>query len=120
MNPKVIRTEACPIEELMDVLGGRWKVFILWELIQECLRSGELKRRIPPISQKMLVEQLRELEADGLVERKVFATVPPRVEYKATDLGNSLRDILKAMCHWSTENIPKIHLARGKAESSRR
>jgi DNA-binding HxlR family transcriptional regulator len=112
MNSAFSRTEACPIEELMDVIGGRWKVFILWELIEQPLRSSELRRKIPPISQKMLVEQLRELEKDGLVERRIFATVPPRVEYHVTPLGASLRDILEAMCHWSSEHVAKIRGAR--------
>jgi DNA-binding HxlR family transcriptional regulator len=85
------RTEACPIEELMDILAGRWKVFILWELIQGPRRSGELRKSIPPITQKVFVEQLRDLEDNGLVKRTVFPTVPPRVEYEATPLGHSLR-----------------------------
>jgi DNA-binding HxlR family transcriptional regulator len=102
------RTEACPIEELMDILSGRWKVFILWELIQGPRRSGELRKSIPPITQKVFVEQLRDLEDNGLVKRTVFPTVPPRVEYEATPLGHSLRDILKGMCHWSSENIEKV------------
>jgi DNA-binding HxlR family transcriptional regulator len=102
------RTEACPIEELMDILAGRWKVFILWELIQGPRRSGELRKNIPPITQKVFVEQLRDLEDNGLVKRTVFPTVPPRVEYEATPLGHSLRDILKGMCHWSSENMEKV------------
>ena len=102
------RTEACPIEEFMDVLGGRWKVFILWELIQEPRRSSELRKRIPPITQKVFVEQLRDLENCGLVKRTIYPTVPPRVEYEATPLGHSLRDILRDICHWSSANMEKI------------
>lgn len=102
------RTEACPIEELMDILGGRWKVFILWELIQGPRRSTELRRSIPPVSQKVFVQQIRDLENDGLVRRTVFATVPPRVQYEATPLGRSLRGLLEAMCNWSSENVDKI------------
>ena len=106
------RTEACPIEELMDILGGRWKVFILWELIQQPRRSSELRKSIPPITQKVFVEQLRDLEDCGLVKRTVYPSVPPRVEYEATPLGQSLREILKNMCHWSSENMEKVRESR--------
>ncbi|HEX6563794.1 MAG TPA: helix-turn-helix domain-containing protein [Chthoniobacterales bacterium] len=106
------RTEACPIEELMDILGGRWKVFILWELIQKPRRSSELRKSIPPITQKVFVEQLRDLEECGLVKRTVYPSVPPRVEYEATALGQSLREILKNMCHWSSENMEKVRECR--------
>src|SRR5215469_18388028 len=106
------RTEACPIEELMDMLGGRWKVFILWELILKPRRSTELRKSIPPITQKVFVEQLRDLEGCGLVKRTIYPTVPPRVEYEATALGQSLREILKAMCHWSSANMEKVRNCR--------
>jgi DNA-binding HxlR family transcriptional regulator len=111
------RTEACPIEELMDILAGRWKVFILWELTQGPRRSGELRKSIPPITQKVFVEQLRDLEDNGLVRRTVFPTVPPRVEYEATPLGHSLRNILKGMCHWSSENMEKVREFRRTRQS---
>jgi len=110
------RTDACPIEELMDILGGRWKVFILWELIQKPRRSTELRKSIPPISQKVFVEQLRDLEDCGLVKRTVFPTVPPRVQYEATALGQSLREILKSMCHWSSENMEKVRESRRRRQ----
>ena len=106
------RTEACPIEELMDMLGGRWKVFILWELIKAPRRSGELRKSIPPITQKVFVEQIRDLEDSGLVKRTIHPSVPPRVEYEATELGQSLREILKNMCHWSSENMGKVRQSR--------
>src|SRR5260221_11220877 len=101
-------TEACPIEELMDMLAGRWKVFILWELIQGPRRSGELRKSIPPITQKVFVEQLRDLEDNGLVKRTVFPTRPRRGEYEATPSGHSLRDILKGMWNWPSENIERV------------
>ena len=106
------RTEGCPIEEFMDMLGGRWKVFILWELIKGPRRSGELRKSIPPVTQKVFVEQLRDLEDSGLVKRTVFPTVPPRVEYEVTELGQSLREILKEMCHWSSANMEKVRDSR--------
>jgi DNA-binding HxlR family transcriptional regulator len=92
----------------MDMLGGRWKVFILWELIQSPRRSSELRRSIPPITQKVFTEQIRDLEDSGLVKRTIYPSVPPRVEYEATELGQSLREILKSMCHWSSENMQKV------------
>jgi DNA-binding HxlR family transcriptional regulator len=92
----------------MDMIGGRWKVFILWELIQNPRRSSELRKSIPPISQKVFTEQIRDLEDSGLVKRTIYPTVPPRVEYEATALGQSLREILKSMCHWSSENMVKV------------
>jgi DNA-binding HxlR family transcriptional regulator len=110
------RTEACPIEELMDMLGGRWKVFILWELILKPRRSSELRKSIPPITQKVFVEQLRDLESCGLVKRTIYPTVPPRVEYEATPLGQSLREILKSMCHWSTEHMEKVRECRRRTQ----
>jgi len=93
----------------MDMLRGRWKVFILWELIQKPRRSSELRRSIPPVTQKVFVEQIRDLEESGLVKRTIYPTVPPRVEYEVTPLGHSLREILKSMCHWSSENMEKVH-----------
>jgi DNA-binding HxlR family transcriptional regulator len=110
------RTEACPIEELMDMLGGRWKVFILWELIQSPRRSAELRRSIPPITQKVFIEQLRDLENSGLVKRTIYPAVPPRVEYEATVLGHSLREILKSMCHWSSDNMEKVRECRRRRQ----
>jgi DNA-binding HxlR family transcriptional regulator len=106
------RVAGCPIEELMDMLGGRWKVFILWELIKGPRRSGELRKSIPPITQKVFVEQIRDLEDCGLVKRTIYPSVPPRVEYEATELGQSLREILKNMCHWSSENMEKVRECR--------
>jgi DNA-binding HxlR family transcriptional regulator len=120
MAPQKSRTESCPIEELMDVIGGRWKVFILWRLIEEPLRSTRLRESIPPISQKVLIEQLRELERDGLVLRRIYPSVPPRVEYQATPLGKSLHSILKAMCHWTSDHGEEIRAARRENATEKR
>ena len=84
------RPLACGIGPAFEVVGGKWKAVILWELNTEVRRFGELRRLVPGISEKMLIQQLRELEADGLVKRQVFHEVPPRVEYSATKLGTSL------------------------------
>ena len=89
-----------PIEITLNLIGGKWKVLILWLLKDRILRFSELKRKIPKITQKMITNQLRELESDGLVHRKVYAQVPPKVEYSLTDLGKSFLPILKEMHKW--------------------
>lgn len=90
---------------VLEMIGGKWKALILWELYGASVRFGELKRRLPAISEKMLIQQLRELEADGLIHREVFHQVPPRVEYSATELGASLNDALTPLCKWGQQHI---------------
>jgi DNA-binding HxlR family transcriptional regulator len=92
-----------PIEKTLRVIGGKWKILILWHLTEKIYRFAELKRLIPGITQKMLIRQLRELEADGLVNRKVYPQVPPKVEYSLTALGKSIKPVLKAMHQWGKE-----------------
>jgi DNA-binding HxlR family transcriptional regulator len=92
--------EHCPVQTTLQVVGGKWKPVILWRMEQGTLRFGELKRSIPGITQKMLTQQLRELEVDGVVWRKVYPEVPPRVEYGITPYGSSLRFLLNAMAEW--------------------
>ncbi len=92
---------ACPTEAALAVIGGRWKVPILWNLFGKTCRFGELSRLLPGVTQKMLTQQLRELESDGLVHRKVFAEVPPRVEYTLTADGQEvvvLLEQIKEVC----------------------
>jgi DNA-binding HxlR family transcriptional regulator len=89
-----------PVEIALDFIGGKWKLLILWLLKDEVYRFSELKRLVPQITQKMLTNQLRELESDGLVHRKVYAQVPPKVEYSLTDLGKSFLPILRSMHKW--------------------
>jgi DNA-binding HxlR family transcriptional regulator len=82
-------------------VGGRWKVPIVYHLLAAgTLRFGELRNRLPGVTQKMLTQQLRELEADGIVSRKVYAQVPPKVEYSLTAAGASLKPVIDAMCRW--------------------
>ncbi len=90
----------CPVEVTLTVIGGKWKSLILWHLREETRRFCELRRQLPMITQKVLVRQLRELEAHGVVCRKVYAQVPPKVEYSLTELGASLAPVLEAMCRW--------------------
>jgi DNA-binding HxlR family transcriptional regulator len=90
----------CPVTRTLEIMGGKWKPIILHYLAEGPRRSGELARLIPRASAKMLTQQLRELERDRLIRRKVYREVPPRVEYSLSPLGESLRPIMLAMCAW--------------------
>jgi len=103
-NIKKRENTPLPVEITLDLIGGKWKVLILWHLLENILRFSQLKRKIPKITQKMLTQQLRELESDGLIERKVYAQVPPKVEYSLTKSGKSFLPILKAMHKWGESN----------------
>jgi DNA-binding HxlR family transcriptional regulator len=94
------RAYACGIGPAFEVVGGKWKAVILWELGAGPLRFGELRRRVTGASEKMLIQQLRELEQDGLITRQVFPEVPPRVEYALSDWGVRLNVALSALADW--------------------
>jgi DNA-binding HxlR family transcriptional regulator len=94
---------ACPVETTLMLIGDKWKVLILRDLLPGTKRFGELKKSIGSVSQKVLTAQLRDMEAKGLVHRQVYAEVPPRVEYSLTDLGQSLRPILEALSAWGEQ-----------------
>jgi DNA-binding HxlR family transcriptional regulator len=102
------KTYNCPIEAAVDVFGGKWKALILWWLQERTWRFAELRRQIPGITEKMLTQQLRELEADGIVERRVYATVPPKVEYSLTEYGRSLKRAMRAICEWGRNHMERI------------
>lgn len=91
---------ACPVETTLTLIGDKWKVLILRDLLPGTKRFGELKKSIGNVSQKVLTAQLRDMEESGLVERRVYAEVPPRVEYSLTELGQSLKPILDSMWNW--------------------
>ncbi|PFE54440.1 MarR family transcriptional regulator [Bacillus cereus] len=93
------------IEVVLDVIGGKWKSHIVYHLTSGPTRTGELKRLVTGITQKMLTEQLKELEKDGLVSRKVYNQVPPKVEYSLTEQGQSLKQGLKVLCDWGSDYI---------------
>jgi DNA-binding HxlR family transcriptional regulator len=97
----------CEVETTIKIIGGRWKVLIIRELIYGTKRFGELQRALNGITQKMLTQQLRELEEDGIVHREIYAQVPPKVEYSLTPLGESLKPILYAMHDWAAQNLPQ-------------
>jgi DNA-binding HxlR family transcriptional regulator len=94
------KTYACPMEMTIDLIGGKWKALLLWNLSLGTRRFNELKRQFPGATQKMLTQQLRDLENNGLVTRKVYAEVPPKVEYTLTDFGMTLMPVLTAMNQW--------------------
>src|SRR5262245_35950057 len=94
------RTLKCPAEFTLNVISGRWKVPILFHLFLGVKRFSELQRTLKGITQKMLTQQLRELERDSIVHREVYAQVPPKVEYSLTALGAGLKPVIEAMCDW--------------------
>lgn len=106
----------CPAEAALDVIGGKWKVMILFHLLEGTLRFNELRRRLPNTTQRMVTNQLRELEADGLVLRKVYAEVPPKVEYSLTELGRTLAPALDALRSWGQEQILPRQVRQDAAE----
>lgn len=111
MGSKAVDTNkvSCPVETTLKVIGGRWKVLILRELFQGVRRFGQLHRALHGITQKMLTQQLREMEADGIVHREVYLQVPPKVEYSLTPLGKSLKPIIDSMHEWGIKHFDKQH-----------
>ncbi len=95
-------TNTCPVAVTLELIGGKYKALILWHLTDSKLRFSELRKYIASATPKMLTQQLRELEADDLIHREVFAIVPPRVEYSLTDLGKSLLPLLTSMRDWGS------------------
>lgn len=98
----------CPIEAIVDVIGGKWKALVLWHLQDATRRTGELKKLIPGITQKMLIQQLKALENQGFVKRSVYAQVPPKVEYSLTKSGEHIKPILQQMCIWGREYMKTV------------
>lgn len=107
--------ERCPVEYTIEVIGGKYKPLILWHLQAGALRFGELRRRVPTATAKMLTQHLRELENHGLINRKIFPVIPPKVEYSLTRLGASVMPVMQAMSDWGS-----AHRNRPAATSRRR
>ena len=100
----------CQMELTLDLIGGKWKSLILWHLSKGTLRFGEIKSSLPKVTQKMLTQQLRELEKDGFIIRKVYPEVPPKVEYSLSDLGRSLVPILQSLSDWANTYMDSLPL----------
>ncbi|MFI0901333.1 winged helix-turn-helix transcriptional regulator [Streptomyces sp. NPDC020983] len=103
---------ACPSRQILDVLANKWTMLVMGALSGGPLRFGELRRRLDGVTQKMLTQTLRTLERDGLVTRTVFPTIPPRVDYAATPLGESVTALMRAIRAWSEDNIDAVLDAR--------
>ena len=105
MTEQAVKKElpACPVETTLMLIGDKWKVLILRDLLTGTKRFGELRKSVVNVSQKVLTAQLRDMEKIGLIDRMVYAEVPPRVEYSLTELGKSLSPILDAMKHWGED-----------------
>jgi len=96
---------SCPVEAALGVIGGKWKPVLLWILADRTMRFSEIQHAVPNITQAMLTKQLRELEQDELIVRKVYAQVPPKVEYSISDLGRTAMPVLKSLCTWGDEYL---------------
>ncbi|WP_238906727.1 helix-turn-helix domain-containing protein [Clostridium sp. YIM B02506] len=100
----------CSMELTLDIIGGKWKPIIIWNLGKETMRFNELKRKLPNITHKMLSQQLKALEENNLIARKVYSEVPPKVEYSLTDQGESLLPLLITLCEWATNHVASIQV----------
>jgi DNA-binding HxlR family transcriptional regulator len=111
----------CSVEVTLDLIDGKWKGVILYHLQEGRLRFGELRKRLPNVTQRMLTKQLRALEEDDLIIRKVYAEVPPRVDYELSETGQRLRPVIDALKQWGDENRARIDTAsagrKGNARS---
>jgi DNA-binding HxlR family transcriptional regulator len=109
MQEPMKRLPELPAERTLKVIGGRWKVVILYHLFAGPKRLSELKRLAPDVSQKVLIQQLREMEAHGLIHREVFRQVPPRVDYSTTPLGLSLEPVIMSLCDWGVRHATELN-----------
>jgi DNA-binding HxlR family transcriptional regulator len=108
METKTDMKYDCPIQYTLDLIGGKWKLIILWHLASEgIMRYSELRRSLKGITHKMLSQQLKDLESDGFIHREEYPQVPPKVEYSLTDFGKSILPVLKGMSEWGTSNMNK-------------
>lgn len=105
MEQKCSSMFTCPVEATIQLIGGKYKAVILWHLMDNTLRYNELHKRIPKATDKMLAQQLRELEKDGLINRTVYPIVPPKTEYSLTVFGKTLAPILDEMCKWGEDYL---------------
>jgi DNA-binding HxlR family transcriptional regulator len=111
MKDHAFCTSSCPMTRAMGVLGGKWKPVIIFALAQRRVRFGQLAQKVPLISRKVLTEQLKELEDDGILIREAFAELPPRVEYHLSAHGLALLPILEQLCQWNSASRPATNVA---------
>jgi DNA-binding HxlR family transcriptional regulator len=109
----------CSVEAAIEAIGGKWKGIILFHLTNETKRFNELKRLMPSVTQRMLTKQLRELESDGIVNRHIYAEVPPKVEYSLTDFGKTLLPILKELEIWGGQYLDKLSVIRNRSNQGK-
>lgn len=105
-----MRPDECSVRAALDVIGGKWKPVIARYLLLETRRFGELRKLMPDVTQKMLTQQLRELERDGIVLRKIYQQVPPKVEYSLTAYGLTLKPVLQALCKWGEKHRARTQM----------
>ncbi|GAB3460536.1 winged helix-turn-helix transcriptional regulator [Actinophytocola sediminis] len=99
----------CGLDAALDIVGGKWKSLILWALAEtQAMRFGELRREVVGITEKMLIQQLRQMESDGLIHREVYRQVPPKVEYSVTEFGRSLNKALTPLGDWGEQHMTRI------------
>lgn len=106
----------CGLDASLAVIGGKWKPLILFHLAYEARRYGDLRRAIGNVSDKMLIQQLKELEADGIVDRHDFKEIPPRVEYSLTSFGETLAEALKPLCAWGVQHMSEVEKLMSRRE----
>lgn len=113
-----LRSDSCGLEVALTVIGGKWKPLVLFHLNHGPRRFGELKRLVTGISEKVLIQQLRELADDGVIIRRDYQTVPPKVDYEMTPFGHSLAQALKPLCAWGDENRSRIAELQKEAQTT--
>lgn len=110
--------ENCPVRTVIDHIGGKWSTLLMLALAERPYRFGELRRLVPDISQRMLTQTLRDLQRDGYVDRTVFPTKPPSVEYRLTPLGHSLHEALAGLISWAENNYLVVREARQRFDEN--
>lgn len=105
MKSQEDKSVSCPIDFTIDIIGGKWSIWILWTLQDRTSRFGELKKSIPGITEKMLIQQLKKFEKYNIISRKVYSQVPPKVEYTLTENGQSLKTIIQLIKQWGDEHL---------------
>ena len=116
-SPASVMDAQCPSRLVLDRIADKWTALIIQLLSKKTIRYAELQREIGGISQKMLTQPLRSLERDGLVDRKVYPVVPPKVEYSLSRLGRTLIEPLRALCRWSEKHLPELQANRARARA---